>query len=706
MGETPVAVIKSLSETQSPDLKSVLHQLVLRELGKSYALAEVFTLGELGLDDFPLTASGKILKSELKARVVQLLRHLELQRRESQSTSTLSQIKDIWSRLLGLPAERIHQSMSATDVADSLTIMRFCHDVEKQLGKRLSLPEVLKNATLEQQAQLLEKKEIGKLYDAMPEGTRVSHGAPSAEDMPFTDGDPLEATKIVNRVKPALDALHLTWEEDVEDVYRNTDAMGVLWSTRRRPTSSIMRWAYHYKNMAIPRLRRALEGTLSRHATFRSLLIDTDDNGPIHAIIRPSKHFYDQCIKVGDEVTTIDGVRHLLGSMDLEFASPPGPLFRAHIVQTETPGDLGVLLSIHHSCFDAFSLAIFFEDLGPALTDDDPTLESRVSFKLFADTYCLHRSGTVAARHVRFQVDRLKGIWKLSKALWPIANGPEWFTGSDQGWADSNGRPGRLGERLAFDREEQRPEGVSLWRKDKVPSLQNFKLERAVDISVLVKAAVAIFNREKTGQNHALFCNLDAGRTWPFLEPWIADRLPNPIGIAGPTLTSTINIVALDPSEAIDTFLRRVQRDQVEQSAHAHAPSLAVKQQLGERDGGFVDDLHRRQIFNWDPSMRTRPSEKRDDRELLGRRGWIDCGFFWNFGLQGDDNLVGFVLYDDAHLRYGEAKAALDRVFAIVRWMAEPENGTKAVGAVERSLGGDKLHVAQESQYGGVGISM
>lgn len=101
--------------------------------------------------------------------------------------------------------------------------------------------------------------------------------------------------------------------------------------------------------------------------------------------------------------------------------------------------------------------------------------------------------------------------------------------------------------------------------------------------------------------------------------------------------------------------------------------------------------------------MRTRPSETSESRELLGRRGWLDCGFFWNFGLQDSDKLVGFVLYDDAHVRNHEAKAALDRVFAIVRWMGVPENWSKTIREVERSWGGDE---AEETQQGGIGISL
>ena len=697
MGEAPVAIIKSLSDKiQSSDLKSVLHQIVLRELGTSYAVAEVFTLGELGLNDFPLTASGKIIKHELRSYVVEHLSQLDRQRRVAQSASTLGQIKGIWGRLLGVSLESLDQSISVTEVADSLTIMRFSYEVEKQLGKRLSLPEIFNNATLEQHAQLLDSKEKTRQYDTMPWETRISSGAPSSQDMVFTSGDPLEATRIANLVKPTLDALHLTWDEDVEDVYQNTDTMRVHYSTRRRPISSNLRWAYKYKNMDITQFRQALEKTLSRHTTFRSLLVETDDGAPIHVIIRPSKQFYDQCIKEGTEVTTVDRVRHLLGSMDMGFAGPTGPLFRALIVRMEDPGEFGLLLTIHHSTFDAFSLAMFSEDFRLALNQGTPTLQSRVPFKFFADAYYLHQNGTAAARDVRYQVDRLKGIWKMSKALWPVANGPEWFTGSDSGWTDASGRPGRPGERLAFDKEEQRPEGLAIIRKEIFPSLQKFKLDRAVDVSVLAKAAVALFNTEMTGQDHALFCNLDAGRTWPFLEPWIADRLPNPMSIAGPTLTSTINSFALDPLETVGAFLRRVQVDQVEQSARAHAPFLAVKQQLGERDGRIVDDICRRQVFNWDPSMRTR-SATSDSQELLDQRGWVDYGFFWNFGLKENDELVGFVLYDDAHLRNHEAKAALDRVFAIIRWMAVPENWSKTIGEVGKSWGGDELHVVKET---------
>ena len=61
LGQEPVAVVKSLGQSTKEDVK----QHVLAVFGPDYGLGNVLTLQELSLDDFPLNATGKILKREL-----------------------------------------------------------------------------------------------------------------------------------------------------------------------------------------------------------------------------------------------------------------------------------------------------------------------------------------------------------------------------------------------------------------------------------------------------------------------------------------------------------------------------------------------------------------------------------------------------------------------------------------------------------------
>ena len=342
-------------------------------------------------------------------------------------------------------------------------------------------------------------------------------------------------------------------------------------------------------------------------------------------------------------------------------------------------------MSVHHSTYDAFSMSAFIQDLDKILSGDAETLRHRTPFMYYADTYNLHKGGLAAVEDARYCASKLKGVKEHTNALWPVKKGPEWLIGDDAGWTHRSGLPGELNERRAFDREDNRPEGVAIYRKDTCLHLDELKSKHNVDASTILKAATSVFNARTTGQEHAVFCNLDNSRSWPFLEKWIADQLPNPLDIAGPTMGCTINILPVSSEETVLAFLARIQEDQKEQSTHANAPFSEIMNQLGEQEGQIIYDIARRQVFNWDPTLRTRMASTHKSLRLLGRQGWLDLGVFWNFGLLDNKTLVGFILYDDAHLRHIEAAKALDSVFEIVHWMTEPANWEKGLGKYRNS---------------------
>ena len=62
-GEIPLAIIQTANHDQIP--KTEIHASVVDALGPSSLPAAYATLNELGLQSFPQTASGKVLKSEL-----------------------------------------------------------------------------------------------------------------------------------------------------------------------------------------------------------------------------------------------------------------------------------------------------------------------------------------------------------------------------------------------------------------------------------------------------------------------------------------------------------------------------------------------------------------------------------------------------------------------------------------------------------------
>ena len=615
MGEVPIAVISHTpGDVETTGLKDTLQATIIRDLGTEYALADVFTLGDLGLECFPLTASGKVRKAELKTLVEQYLQKLEQQRTNDKGTPMGDQLTEIWAHILGHSADNIILS------ADSLSVMRFCYEVEKVYGKRLSPAEVYENQTIQEQARLLGSKESTLKNSGIQ--IMQSDGPPSPRDMIPTFGDIASAEKAEELVKPALGDFDLTWKDDVEDVYRNNDVIRDFWSSSQRAASSNIRWAYEIKEVSVDMLRQALEEALMRHSTLRSICVELEDKMPIHVIIRPTKRWFDRCITVGQGVNTINDVRALIPDMQFGFAGPSAPLFRAMIMPIKDTSTLGFVMSVHHSTYDAFSMSAFLQEFDGILNNNTNKLNGRVPFKLYADMYHMHKHGPAALDAVRYSVNRLKGIKKYEKALWPTQNGPEWLTGDDSGWTYRNGQPGKPEDRRAFDREENRPEGVAVYRKDKLACLSTLRDTYSIDASTVIKAAVTIFNTEVTGETRAIFCNLDNARKWPFLESWIADQLPDPLNIAGPTMEHTINIVPVDPEETTVTFLSRIQDDQKEQSTHTTAPFLAIMSDLDEEDGLMVHDIGRRQVMNWDPTLRMRMSNAYKSLHLLGRQGW------------------------------------------------------------------------------------
>lgn len=65
LGQAPCAVVKSLGS----NTKEAVKKHVLEIFGPDYALGDVLTLEELALEDFPVNATGKILKRELLDRI-------------------------------------------------------------------------------------------------------------------------------------------------------------------------------------------------------------------------------------------------------------------------------------------------------------------------------------------------------------------------------------------------------------------------------------------------------------------------------------------------------------------------------------------------------------------------------------------------------------------------------------------------------------
>jgi hypothetical protein len=222
-------------------------------------------------------------------------------------------------------------------------------------------------------------------------------------------------------------------------------------------------------------------------------------------------------------------------------------------------------------------------------------------------------------------------------------------------------------------------------KRTQLPHLQKLKQKHNFTAPALLKTALTLLNVHYTKQNEAVFTNYEAGRTWPFLKPWIADRLPNTMDVNGPTLEAVLNIIPIKSNEK-ETCLQMIHRVNEEQrllTQHAHVPLFAIQKGLGDADGSNLIDVMRRQIFNWLPGSKSL-ANRGNEEEIFQRvqmQSRSNVGILWNCGMVDQETFQMTASYDDAQLRKVEVEEAVEKLFDIARWITEPRNWEVVVGS-------------------------
>ncbi len=147
--------------------------------------------------------------------------------------------------------------------------------------------------------------------------------------------------------------------------------------------------------------------------------------------------------------------------------------------------------------------------------------------------------------------------------------------------------------------------------------------------------------------------------------------------IPGPTIEYVFNKIEIRPEEPVMTLLQRMQTEQDGLTEHARTPLLALREQLGEEDGGMIVEILRRQFFQFAPLMR---SEKDAKVQLVDWQGHGDVAIAWNCGMLDAETVQVLVTYNDAVFRPAEVERILEGLMRIVKWMVEPESWEKSVG--------------------------
>lgn len=255
----------------------------------------------------------------------------------------------------------------------------------------------------------------------------------------------------------------------------------------------------------------------------------------------------------------------------------------------------------------------------------EPAIQ-RPHFKLFADTFYLYQNSFPAQHSSAFHLRLLNGLSGLRQALWPPHGTPFSLpnsTTSNQPAVDSKTLQTPISIRKAF-----------LTHYLRVPAIPTIASHHGVSAPVLVRTAIALFNTLQTGQSHAIFAMLMAGRAWPFQSPEIANALPNPLNIAGPTFSAVTSVLKIDPEETIEGLLRRVGEQQKQLNKHQHTP-ISMQAQLNEGDVEVWVEA-KRQFCNWTPAMWGGEREQESGLELVkmdGYEGHDFKGYIWECGM-------------------------------------------------------------------------
>ena len=258
MGEVPVAILEVSNASDIAVLKTQVQKRVEKILGVAFRPAKVFTVQDLGLDAFPKTANGKLYKQGLREK---LAKAPDSDNGTGEiSLSTVQQIVQLWQRLTGVGHSTLNAHSSVVGLVDSLLIIRFCYDVEKKLGKRITFAQVVENDTPTKQAAILDKS-LSHSESEDHDGIRsfLSESSRSWDD----DFPGLKREKFL---REHIRSIGLNWDHDVEDMFQPQDSTRIFWASTARSNSSNHRFLYKLKGYGsrIHDIETALKKTLQR----------------------------------------------------------------------------------------------------------------------------------------------------------------------------------------------------------------------------------------------------------------------------------------------------------------------------------------------------------------------------------------------------------------------------------------------------------
>ena len=687
MGEVPVAVVQSdLSDTQAEFVKS-LPNIVIQQLGPTFALDQVIALQDLGLQDFPQTTSGKTNKVALAAAVREYRDQesfsfdpetnlTRVDSTEMLDTRAVMQalVVDVWSQILGIAKQDLMPHTSVATLADSLTMMQARRLFRKAHGLEISLPQILQNPTIDGQAEFLSKAKEPQAGKLTPMSSRVE--APSAFDMIEACGDLIKAQQIQQYATPVLARYGLDWHRDVEDVVPTFDVLANMVTARRRLRSSLRRDAFWVPGISFEQMTSVLQRALAAHSVLRSLWFPSSANSVSMLTVRPTERCWNTFIDTSGHVVDTPEQLSSIWSGDpkrdlCDAQKGPGALFRAVVFRIRSqPEASGFIYSSNHAAFDATSLSYFWETIESLLSAKE--VIPRVNYKLWADSLYLGRNGPYAQAGAAYFGKKLKGFAEYEQSMVPRPKAPCFLEGDDFGWVDpSTGKLGERGMRVPLDGVD----GMAIANRGltkviNLPNLRHLQEKYGIAAHTVLKASLALANTDWTGTSTAFFRSLQSGRQWPFMDTALASLLPSAVDVDGPTLQASFNVVHFDDgTETVGNLLQRLKSEQELATRYEHTPLSLALANLSVTDRSALLERGLSQLFNWRPSSKHMELQKL--RQVQSEMN-ADTGLHWDFTYLDMQSVEVYVRWDGCQLRKNEVEDMLHDIEKVAKWITQP----------------------------------
>lgn len=687
-----MAVIQSLRPGALP--YEQMQQLVIKDMGSNCVPTAYLTLQELGMDAFPMTSSGKVRKVELKQLVIKHIlasgkKHptsgmdsgtISAEVKTTKLESMAQALTIILASLIGQNPDTVPQDRPLNDLLDSINILRLQSQIKQQLGKNISIIDLLHYPNINTIAQKLQVSQATGLK-APPRVARK--GPPGLSNMVHTQGHLSEVQRTQQSTNIVLKKIGLEWE-DVEDVFPMTDIQADNFEATRKMSSTV-RICSMASTASVDKLQDALERSLSRWDMFRSIALKHDAT-PLFVVVKASKKWYDTIITKCLDLETPQDLLDFRSS-DPEktnvHAKTGQPLVHFILANVKSTGTAGIIMLVHHNTHDAISLAAFGEDIQQSLKGETLS-QPRTPFKLFADMWHQYKTSVAAQIGATFHADRARGIGYLGNACWPRQRCQGWLIGDDAGYRPTtHSSNDLLPRRLQVDDDGGQAGFVGITQIIRMEHLVELKALHGISAPIVFKAACALLNSHLTGLPDVLFSNTQAGRQWPFMDDAVARYLPNPITLTGDTLFIVVNRINVDPQQNLIDFLTRLEAEQRLLTTHAHAPTKAILDKLGPSDVAVFKEA-KRQLLNWGPNtMGSAALNPEAELHVTKVEGWTDVMLEWHCGMLDAQTGRLIAQWDGCQAGKVEVEDWIAGFVKALHWVASPGNWARDLGQME-----------------------